>query len=185
MTASALLTLCASRGLRLAPAGDGVRVVGPKDTRTDLREAIREHKTELVSLLRAQRQGEVSAAFAQAFARLGNLYDGDLVGSLWERITTECPTLARSIDTAEAAADGAAAAYQQGTVADSSQFLTALAEWEGRWAEALAAVTSRACSDCGRTDATVMVTTDTGRFCRACLHPSPVNSANRKGAPHA
>jgi hypothetical protein len=162
-----------------------VRVVGPKDARTELREAIREHKTELVSLLRAQRQGEVSAAFAQAFARLGNLYDGDLVGSLWARIVDQHPPLASDINTTEQAADSAALAYQQGTVADSSQFLAALAAWEGRWAEAIAAVTSRACSDCGRTDATVMVTTDSGRFCRACLHPSPINSANRKGAPHA
>jgi hypothetical protein len=179
------MALCVSRGLRLSPVGDGVRVDGPKDARAELREAIREHKTELVSLLRAQRQAEVSGAYSEAFTRLGALYDGDLVGSLWERITTEHPALASAINTAEAASDAAAVAYQSGTAADSGPFLAALATWERAWAEAIAAVTSRACSDCGRTDATIMVTTDTGRFCRACLHPSPINSANRRGAPHA
>jgi hypothetical protein len=159
-----------------------VRVVGPKDARTELREAIREHKTELVSLLRSQRQAEVSAAFADVFARLGNLYAGDLVGTLWACIVGEHPALARSIDSAEAASDAAAVAYQSGTVADSSQFLTCLSTWETAWAEAIAAITSRACSDCGRTDATIMVTTDTGRFCRRCLQPEPLHP---KGRAHA
>ncbi|MGB8293883.1 MAG: hypothetical protein WCG85_00500 [Polyangia bacterium] len=184
MTAASIITLCASRGLRLSPAGDGVRVDGPKEARAELRETIREHKTELVSLLRAQRQAEVSTAYAEAFARLGNMYDGDLVGSLWARIVDQHPTLARAIDVADQAADLAALTYQSGGAADSSAFVACLASWERAWAEAIAAITSRACSDCGRTDATVMVTTDTGRFCRACLHPSPINSANRNGTTH-
>jgi hypothetical protein len=158
-----------------------VRVDGPKDARAELRETIRELKQELVSLLRSQRQTEVSAAFAQAFARLGNLYDGDLVGSLWERITTECPTLARSIDAAEAAADGAALAYQQGEAPDSSRFMATLAEWESRWREAIEAITGDTCSDCG-VRAVVLVGVDysAAKFCRACLRPEPLNT--RKGA---
>jgi hypothetical protein len=178
------MALCAARGLRLSPAGDGVRVVGPKDARTELREAISQHKVELVSLLRGRRQGEVSAAYSAAFSRLGALYDGDLVGTLWARIVDQHPALARAVDVAEQAADLAAVAYQSGTAADSSQFLTTLAEWEARWREAIAAVTSHACSDCGRTDATVMVTTDTGRFCRACLRPAPIGTP-AKGRAHA
>jgi len=129
VTAEALLTLCASRGLRLSPAGDGVRVVGPKDARTELREAIREHKTELVSLLHSRRQGEVSGAYSAAFSRLSNLYDGDLVGSLWTRIVQEHPALARSIDLAEAASDAAALSYQGGEAPDSGPFLACLSTW--------------------------------------------------------
>lgn len=183
MTALGVLSLCAARGVKLVlENGDRITLEGPQIARDEVRETIRAVKPEVLALLRAQRQAEVSAAFAEAFARLGNLYDGDLVGSLWERITTERPTLARSIDSAEAASDAAAVAYQSGTVADSSQFLTCLSTWETAWTEAIAAVTSRACSDCGRTDATIMVTTDTGRFCRRCLQPEPLNS---KGRAHA
>jgi hypothetical protein len=185
VTAASVLTLCVSRGLRLSPAGDGVRVNGPKAVRDELRESIREHKTELVSLLRAGRVAEVRAFYSQAFGRLGALYPDSLIGNLWPAIVDQHPALARGIDVAEQAADLAALAFQQGTAPDSSQFLACLQSWEQAWAEAIAAITSRGCSDCGRTDATVMVTTDTGRFCRACLHPSPINSANRKGAPHA
>ena len=182
MTALGVLSLCASRGVKLILEGeDRITLEGPQAARDEVRETIRAVKPEVVTLLRSQRQAEVSAAFAQAFARLGNLYDGDLVGSLCARIVGERPTLARAINTAEAAADAAALAYQQGTAPDSTQFLAALAIWEGAWREAIAAVTGDACSDCGRTDTTILVTTNTGRFCRACLRPGPLN---RKGAPH-
>ncbi|MGB8294733.1 MAG: hypothetical protein WCG85_04835 [Polyangia bacterium] len=183
MTGAGIMALCVSRGLRLSPAGDGLLVAGPKDARAELRETIREHKQELVSLLRSQRQTEVSTAFAEAFARLGNLYDGDLVGSLWARIVDQHPPLASDINTAETAADGAAVAYQQGTVADSSQFLAALAMWERTWAEAIAAVTGDVCSDC-HTHSTVLIGVDYDpslRYCRRCLRPTPLN----RKAPHA
>jgi len=174
------MALCAARGLRLSPAGDGVRINGPEDARAEFREVIRQHKAEVLAALRAQRQTEVSTLFSFAFSRLSNLYHGDLVGSLWTRITTEHPTLARAIDTTEIAADGAALAYQQGGAVDSSAFLACLATWERAWADAIGASTSRACSDCGRTDATIMVTTDTGRYCRRCLRPAPLNPNGRR-----
>ena len=180
MTAASIITLCASRGLRLSPAGDGVRINGPEDARAEFREVIRQHKAEVLAASRAQRQTEVSTLFSFAFSRLSNLYHGDLVGSLWTRITTEHPTLARAIDTTEIAADGAALAYQQGGAVDSSAFLACLATWERAWADAIGASTSRACSDCGRTDATIMVTTDTGRYCRRCLRPAPLNPNGRR-----
>ena len=184
MNAAALLTLCASRGLRLSPAGDGVRVVGPKDARAELREPIRQHKQELVTLLRGQRQAEVSAAFAESFARLGNLYDGDLVGSLWARIVAQHPALAHVVDVAEQAADTAALAYQSGTAVDSSAFLACLSTWESAWGEAIAAITGDTCSDCGKRSV-VLVTTDYGpKYCRACLRPEPIGTP-AKGRTHA
>jgi hypothetical protein len=184
LTAASIIALCASRGLRLSPAGDGVRLVGPKDARAELREAIREHKAELVSLLRSQRQAEVSAAFAHSFARLGALYPDSMIGDLWPSITRECPALARAVDVAEQAADLAAVAYQSGDAPDAGQFLACLSSWERAWAEAIAAVTGDTCSDCGRR-AVVLVSTDYGpKYCRACLRPAPLASPP-KGRAHA
>jgi len=181
MTALGVLSLCAARGVKLVlEGGDRITLEGPQAARDEVRETIRAVKPEVVTLLRSQRQNEVATTFAEAFSRLGNLYDGDLVGSLWTRITTEHPTLARAIDTTEIAADGAALAYQQGGAVDSSAFLACLATWERAWADAIGASTSRACSDCGRTDATIMVTTDTGRYCRRCLRPAPLNPNGRR-----
>jgi plasmid stabilization system protein ParE len=182
MTALGVLSLCAARGVKLVlEGGDHITLEGPQAARDEVREVVRAIKPEVVTLLRDGRRAEVSTGFAQAFARLGNLYDGDLVGSLWARITTEHPALGHAIDTAEQAADVAAVAYQSGDAPDAGPFLACLASWERAWAEAIAAVTPHACSDCGRTDATVMVTTDTGRFCRRCLRPVPLN----RKAPHA
>jgi hypothetical protein len=186
MTALGVLSLCAARGVKLVLEGDDrITLEGPQAARDEVRETIRAVKPEVVTLLRGQRQAEVSTAYAEAFSRLSNMYSANLMGTLWKRVTTEHPALARAIDTAEAASDVAAVAYQQGDAPDAGPFLACLKTWETAWREAVEAVTSHACSDCGRTDATVMVTTDTGRFCRACLHPSPINSAHRKGAPHA
>jgi hypothetical protein len=177
VTAASIIALCASRGLRLAPAGDGVRVDGPAAVRAELREMIRQHKAEVLALLHSQRQVEVSTAYSQAFGRLAALYPDSLIGNLWPAIVAQHPDLARGIDVAEQAADAAALAYQQGTAADSSQFLPCLQEWKSRWAEAIETVTSGtgACSDCGRPDATVMVEADSGRYCRRCLRPAPLN----------
>ena len=182
MTATSVLALCVSRGLRLAPLGEGVRINGPKPVRDELRETIREHKTELVSLLRAGRVAEVSAFYSQAFGRLSALYPDDLIGNLWPAIARGHPTLASAINTAEAASDAATLAYQQGTTPDAGPFLAALAEWEGRWRTAIAALTGDTCGDCGAR-AVVLVTTDYGcKFCRACLRPAPLNP---KGRAHA
>jgi hypothetical protein len=179
VTAASVLTLCVSRGLRLAPAGAGVRVDGPKAVRDELREAIREHKTELLDLLRDGRVAEVSAFYSQAFARLGAMYPDSLIGNLWPSIAREHPTLASAINTAEAASDAAGLAYQNGEAPDSGPFLAALAQWEARWREAIAVVTASTdrCSDCGAR-AVVLVGVDYDpslRYCRRCLRPTPLN----------
>jgi hypothetical protein len=184
MTALGVLSLCAARGVKLVlEGGDRITLEGPQTARDEVRETIRAVKPEVVTLLRLQRQAEVSAAYSEAFGRISTLYPDAMAGALWTCIVAEQPALARSIDMAEMTADGAAVAYQQGGALDSSAFLSCLAEWEARWREGIAAVTASTdtCSDCGRRDATVMVTTDTGRFCRRCLRPGPLN---RKGTPH-
>jgi hypothetical protein len=161
--------------------GHHITLEGPKAARDEVRETIRAVKPEVVTLLRDGRRAEVSTGFAQAFARLGNLYDGDLVGSLWARIVAEHPALGHAIDVAEKAADLAALAYQSGTTPDAGPFLAALATWEARWREAIEAVTGDTCSDCGRR-AVVLVSTDYGsKFCRACLRPAPIGTP-AKGA---
>ncbi len=182
MTAASVLTLCVSRGLRLAPAGDGVRVHGPKAVRDELRESIREHKTELVSLLRAGRVAEVRAFYSQAFGRLSALYPDSMIGDLWPSIVARHPVMAHAIGLAELAADAAALSYQSGEAPDSGPFLAALQTWETAWREAIAALTGDTCGDCGAR-AVVLVTTDYGcKFCRACLRPAPLNP---KGRAHA
>jgi hypothetical protein len=185
VTAQSILAQAEAAGLTLRPNGDNIGIKPVARLTPELKQAITACKPEVLALLRTRRQAEVSTAFAESFARLGNLYDGDLVGSLWARIVAQHPALAHVVDVAEQAADTAALAYQSGTAAGSSQFLIAMAAWEARWAEAIAAITSRACSDCGRTDATIMVTTDTGRFCRACLRPEPLNAPPKTRGTHA
>ena len=119
------------------------------------------------------RQAEVSHAWADAFARLSRQYPDSLLGSLWNEVNTVLPHLASAIDTAERAADVAALDYQAGRIVLPSVFHVALADWEEAWAGAMATLatarSSRACHDCGRTDATVKVTTTTGQYCRRCL----------------
>lgn len=185
MTALSILAQATAAGLTLRPHGEKIRFKPVARLTPELKAALVANKAEVLAALRSQRQAEVSAAYSAAFARLGALYPDALVGTLWARIVNQHPALARAIDTAEAASDAAGLAYQQGAVADSSQFLIAMAAWEARWAEAIAAITSRACSDCGRTDATIMVTTDTGRFCRACLRPEPLNAPPKTRGTHA
>jgi hypothetical protein len=184
VTALSILAQATAAGLTLRPYGEKIRFKPVENMTAELLAEVREHKQELVTLLRSQRQAEVGAAFAEGFSRLGALYPDALAGTLWERVTTEHPALARSIDTAEAAADGAAVAYQSGTVADSSQFLACLSTWETAWAEAIQAITGGRCSDCGAR-AVVLVTTDYGpKYCRACLRPEPIGTA-AKGRTHA
>jgi hypothetical protein len=52
MTAASVLALCAARGVRLEPAGDGFRVHGPKSARAELKPLVLEHKAELLDLLK-------------------------------------------------------------------------------------------------------------------------------------
>ena len=127
----------------------------------------------------AARQAEVSHAWADAFSRLSALYPDSLAGKLWTEVEATLPDLAGTIDAAERAADVDAFDYQAGRVATPDTFLACLATWEASWREAIAAATARggACDDCRRADATVMVTTDTGRYCRRCVRPGRFNPA--------
>jgi hypothetical protein len=149
---------------------------------------VREHKAELVSLLRAGRVAEVRAFYSQAFGRLSALYPDSLIGNLWPSIAREHPALAHAVDVAEAASDAAALEYQTGAVADSSAFLACLQEWESRWAAAIGAIAASAdtCSDCGRRS-TVLVGVDysAAKFCRACLRPAPLNCPPKVKGTHA
>jgi hypothetical protein len=168
--------------------GDHITLEGPKAARDEVRETIRAVKPEVVTLLRDGRRAEVSTGFAEAFARLGNLYDGDLVGSLWARIVAEHPALASAINTAEAASDAAALSYQSGAAPDAGPFLAALATWEAAWREAIAVVTASTdrCSDCGAR-ALVLVGVDYDpalRYCPRCLRPAPIGTP-AKGRAHA
>jgi hypothetical protein len=166
-----VLALAGVRGVSvtLGQGGETIRLHGPREALAELKPEVAAHKPDLLRLLREPRQAEVSRAWADAFARLSNTYGDDLVGSLWEIITTEHPALACAIDTAEVAADGAGLSYQRGDSADVSAFVACLATWEAAWTEAIAVVTSTTCSDCGKA-ARVLVTTDYGaKFCRRCL----------------
>jgi len=189
MTALGVLSLCAARGVKLVlEGGDRITLEGPQAARDEVRETIRAVKPEVVTLLRSQRQNEVATTFAEAFSRLGNLYDGDLVGSLWARITTEHPTVASTINAAEAAADAAALSYQSGDTPDAAPFMAALATWEAAWREAIAVVTASTdrCSDCGAR-AVVLVGVDYDpalRYCPRCLRPAPIGTP-AKGRAHA
>jgi hypothetical protein len=174
MTAHSVLLQAGAAGLQLRPHGDRICIRPLANLTPELKAAMVEHKQEVLDLLRAGREAEVRAFFSQAFARLSALYPDTLLGNLWPSIVAQHPGLARGIDCAEQAADAAALAYQSGDAPDAGPFLACLKTWETAWREAIEAVTSHACSDCGRTDATVMVTTDTGRFCRACLRPEPI-----------
>jgi len=181
VTALSILAQARAAGLTLRPAGDKIRFRPVENMTPELLAEVREHRAALLDILRAGRVAEVRAFYAQAFTRLGALYGDDLIGNLWPSIAREHPALGHAIDSAEQAADVAALAYQQGTTPDAGPFLAALAEWEGRWREAIAAVTGDTCSDCGRR-ATVLVSTDYGsKFCPRCLRPKPLN----RKAPHA
>jgi len=115
------------------------------------------------------RLAEVRAAYHDAMARLSSLYPAGIV-SAWGQIAA-WPEWVRDIEIAEVAADREALAYQRGATSKPFAFLAALGIWEQSWADALTATVCApdACHDCGRTDATVMVTTETGRYCRQCL----------------
>ena len=176
MTALSILAQATAAGLTLRPCGDRIRFKPMGNMTPELLAEVREHKAELVSLLRAGRVAEVRAFYSQAFGRLSALYPDSLIGNLWPSIAREHPALAHAVDVAEAASDAAALEYQTGAAPDSSAFLAALQTWEARWAEAIAAVTSRACSDWGRRS-TVLVGVDysAAKYCRACLRPAPLN----------
>jgi hypothetical protein len=186
MTALSVLTQARAAGLTLRPAGDRIRFKPVENMTPELLAEVREHKGELLDLLRAGRVAEVRAFYSQAFGRLGALYPDSMIGNLWPAIVDQHPDLARAIDTAEAASDAAGLAYQQGAAVDSSAFLACLSTWETAWREAIAALTASpdTCSDCGKR-ATVLVTTDYGpKYCRACLRPAPIGTP-AKGRAHA
>jgi hypothetical protein len=167
------MALCVSRGLRLAPAGDGVRVDGPKDARAELRETIREHKAEILALLRAQRQEELSRAWAAAYGRLECQFSSGL-----ETSDGIAQPVVNAWNDAETNAEQVSAEYVAGKV-QRADFEAALAAWEGAVTKAMRCRAT--CSDCGAR-AVVLVTTDYGsKFCRACLRPEPLN----RKAPHA
>ena len=167
------MALCVSRGLRLAPAGDGVRVDGPKDARAELRETIREHKAEILALLRAQRQEELSRAWAAAYGRLECQFSSGL-----ETSDGIAQPVVNAWNDAETNAEQVSAEYVAGKV-QRADFEAALAAWEGAVTKAMGCRTT--CSDCGAR-AVVLVTTDYGsKFCRRCLRPAPLNSP-AKGA---
>lgn len=172
MTAQSILVQAEAAGLTLRPNGDNIGIKPVARLTPELKAALVEHKAAVLAALRAQRQVEVSTAYSATFSRLSITYDGDLVGTLWARIVNQHPALAHVVDVAEQAADLAALAFQQGSAADSSQFLACLSTWERAWAETIEAVTGDRCSDCGKRAT---------KFCRACLRPSPIG----KGAPHA
>jgi hypothetical protein len=135
---------------------------------------VREHRAALLDILRAGRVAEVRAFYGQAFGRLSGLCPGTPLGTLWLIISCEHPPLAASIERAEYAADGAALAFQRGDDVDSSAFLAYLQGWEAAWVEAIEALASNVCSDCGKR-AVVLATTDYGcRYCRTCLRPEPL-----------
>lgn len=115
------------------------------------------------------RLAEVRAAFREAMTRLSLLYPAGIV-SAWGQIAA-WPEWVRDIEIAEVAVDREALAYQRGSTTKPFAFLAALGIWEQSWVDALTATVCapNACHDCGRTDATVMVTTETGRYCRQCL----------------
>ena len=167
------MALCVSRGLRLAPAGDGVRVDGPKDARAELRETIREHKAEILALLRGQRQEEVSRAWAAAYGRLECQFSSGL-----ETSDGIAQPVVNAWNDAETNAEHVSAEYVAGRV-QRADFEAALAAWEGAVTKAMECRAT--CSDCGAR-AVVLVGTDYGsKFCRACLRPEPLN----RKAPHA
>ena len=173
MTGASIMALCVSRGLRLAPAGDGVRVDGPKDARAELRETIREHKAEILALLRAQRQEELSRAWAAAYGRLECQFSSGL-----ETSDGIAQPVVNAWNDAETNAEQVSAEYVAGKV-QRADFEAALAAWEGAVTKAMRCRAT--CSDCGAR-AVVLVTTDYGsKFCRACLRPEPLN----RKAPHA
>jgi len=173
LTGASIMALCVSRGLRLAPAGDGVRVDGPKDARAELRETIREHKAEILALLRAQRQEELSRAWAAAYGRLECQFSSGL-----ETSDGIAQPVVNAWNDAETNAEQVSAEYVAGKV-QRADFEAALAAWEGAVTKAMRCRAT--CSDCGAR-AVVLVTTDYGsKFCRACLRPEPLN----RKAPHA
>ena len=177
-----VLALAGARGVSvtLGQGGQTIRLHGPREALAELKPEVAAHKPDLLRLLREPRQVEASRARAETFARLAALYPDSLAGKLWTEVEATFPNLAGTIDAAERAADVASLDYQAGRGAAPETFLACLATWEARWGEAIAAATARggACDDCGRADATVMVTTGTGRFCRRCLNPT------MKGARH-
>ena len=112
---------------------------------------------------------EVRTAYRAAMDRLSKLCPIG-IGDAWNEISAR-PDWVRDIEIAEAAADREALAYQRGTTSKPILFLAALTAWEVAWADALAATVQApdACADCGRRNASILVTTQTGRFCRKCL----------------
>jgi hypothetical protein len=115
-----------------------------------------------------ERLAEVRAAYRGAMSRLSLLYPVGLEAG-WAAIEARSD-LANRVDAAEQVADMEALAYQRGQGKAPDAFLAALARWEKAWADALATTaTANACDDCGRADASIMVTTGTGRYCRRCL----------------
>ena len=66
MSAAELLTMLTLHGYRLTRAGDALRLQGPKSALTeDMRQAIRQHKAALMTLLTAQETPQAAAAAPQ------------------------------------------------------------------------------------------------------------------------
>ena len=56
MTAWAILDLCARRGVRLVPTGNGFKASGPAGARAELKRLVLSHKAEILAILRAAEQ---------------------------------------------------------------------------------------------------------------------------------
>jgi hypothetical protein len=175
MTALGILSLCAARGVKLVlEGGDRITLEGPQAARDEVRETIREHKAEILALLRAQRQEEVSRAWAAAYGRLECQFSSGLDTS-----AGIAQPVVNAWNDAETDAEHVSAEYVAGKV-QRTDFEAALAAWEGTVTKAMECRAT--CDDCGRRSV-VLVTTDYGsKFCRACLRPAPLNP---KGRAHA
>jgi hypothetical protein len=175
MTALGVLSLCAARGVKLIlEGGDRITLEGPKAARDEVRETIRAVKPEVVTLLRSQRQEEVSRAWAAAYGRLECQFSNGLDTS-----AGIAQPLVNAWNGGETNAEHVSAEYVAGNV-QRTDFEAALAAWEGAVTRAMECRAT--CDDCGKR-AVVLVTTDYGaRYCPRCLRPEPLN---RKGARHA
>lgn len=139
MDAVALLAAARKAGVKVTV--NGAQLVLEGDALTpDLVASFKAVKPELIALLREARRSEIGHAFAEVFTRLSALYDGDLVGALWSRVTATAPVLARSVHCAEKALDAAALAYTNGDAPTDAQFRACLAWFERVWCAAISTI---------------------------------------------
>ena len=169
MTALGVLSLCAARGVKLVlEGGDRITLEGPQAARDAVREAIRAVKPEVLTLLRGQRQEEVSRAWAAAYGRLECQFSNGPDTS--DGITQP---VVNAWNDAETDAEHVSAEYVAGKV-QRADFEAALAAWE---AAVMRAMECRAtCSDCGARSVVLIGTSYGPKYCRACLRPAPLNS---------